>query len=248
MDRVADILLAAMKQALTGPAQQRLYKSGKLEGLFPGSGGAAGEAAARALREGLLEIARTETRGKTVIEWVRPTPAGVDFVAAQESPARALDELRAALRLGQRGIPGWLAEVRTSLGALEERLAADARQWQERLDALARRVEETLRRIEQAVPPLPADVLQAHPWSADALNYLDRRRGSGAAGDCPLPELFAALRRQHAELSVGAFHEGLKRLQERHALRLLPVTGNGALPQPEYALFDGDAVFYYAAR
>src|SRR3954452_12143973 len=49
-DRVTEVLTAALKQALADhPAEQRLYKSGKLEGLFPGRGGAGGEAAARAL-------------------------------------------------------------------------------------------------------------------------------------------------------------------------------------------------------
>ncbi len=248
MDRVTEILLTAIRQALMGPPQQRLYRSGKLEGLFPGRNGAAGEAAARALREGLLEVASTQTRGKTLIEWVRPTPAAVDFMAAQESPARALDELRAALRLSQQGMPGWLADVHATLQAVEQRLAADAQLWQQRLDGLARRVEDTLRRIEQAVPPLPQEVLHEHPWAVDALNYLDRRRDSGAAGECPLPELFAALRRQYPDLGITAFHEGLKRLHERHTLRLRPADGTGALPQPEYALLDGDAVFYYAAR
>jgi hypothetical protein len=91
-------------------------------------------------------------------------------------------------------------------------------------------------------------VLEKYPWAIDAINYLDRRRSSGAIGDCPLPELFAALRREHAELSVGAFHQGLDRLHERHVMRLRPVGASEAMPQPEYALLRGDAVLYYAAR
>src|SRR5205085_7944438 len=101
-DRVTEVLTAALKQALADhPAEHRLYKSGKLEGLFPGRSGAGGEAAARALRDGLVEAVRTEVKGKTTIEWVRLTPRGVEFVHGQESPAVALRELRDTLRTNQ---------------------------------------------------------------------------------------------------------------------------------------------------
>jgi hypothetical protein len=248
MDRITAVLVEGLKQALADPDGRRLYKSGKLDGLFAGRSGAAGEAAARALRDGLVEVFRTETRGKTAIDWVRPTPAGVEFLHQQESPARALDELRTTLRLNQQALPAWLAEIRTSLAALDQRLADDARRWDVRLEALARRVEETLRRIEQAIPPLPAGVIQNYPWAIDAVNYLDRRKGGGASGDCPLPELFAALRHCHPGLSVRVFHVGLKCLHERHALRLRAADAPAEMAQPEFALFDGDAVLYYAAR
>jgi hypothetical protein len=244
-DRVTEVLIAALKRALGDPtAEWRLCKSGKLDGLFPGRGGVGGEATARALAEGLLELVRTETKGKTVIEWARLTPRGIEFLNDCESPARALHALRDDLRLNQQAIPLWLADMRATLQALDARLATDAQKWQQRLDALARRVEDTLRRLDAAEPP--PEVTRAFPWAADALAYLDRRRGSGANGDCPLPELFNAVAREHADLSVVSFHEGLRRLRERRALRL--VAANGAeLGQPEFALLDGGVVLYFAA-
>jgi hypothetical protein len=247
MDRIRETVVAALKQALAGPAENRLFKSGKLEGLFPGRGGVAGEAAAQALRDGLLEVVRSETRGKTTIEWVRLSPAGVDFLHQSESPVRALEDLRTVLRLNQQAVPVWLEEMRAGLRALDERLAADAQGWQQRLEALTRRVDETLRRIEQMTPPLPADVARDFPWAVEAINYLDRRKGGGPCGDCPLPELFAALCRRHPDLTLGVFHDGLRCLQEGHALRLLPADGAG-MAQPEFALLDGEAVLYRAAR
>jgi len=252
--QVEQSLVEALRQALAEPSGQRLYKSGKLSGLFPSRHGVHGAAAEQALREGLLEIVRTETKGKTVIEWVRLTPHGVEFLHARESPLYALQELRSTLQLNQQAAPLWLMEMRNSLHALEERLAADARKWLERLDALARRVEETLRRLEQAAPLVPPEVAEAHPWAIDALNYLERRRlaagppANGVAGCCPLPELFAALVPQHPNLSVQLYHEGLRCLHERHLLQLQPAASLADLPQPEYALLDGAAVFYYVAR
>jgi hypothetical protein len=244
-DRVTEVLVAALKQALEDPsAERRLYKSGKLEGLFPGRSGIGGEAAARGLADGLFEVVRAETKGKTVIDWVRLTPRGVEYLNNCESPARALHGLRDILRTNQQAIPAWLADMQATLQAIDDRLATDAQKWMQRLDAIARRVEETLRRLDAAAPP--PDLAEAYPWAADALQYLDRRRGGGAGGDCPLPELFNALAREHAELSVGVFHEGLRRLRERRSVRLVPAQGTD-LTQPEFALLDRGLVLYYAA-
>jgi hypothetical protein len=49
-------------------------------------------------------------------------------------------------------------------------------------------------------------------------------------------------------LAVADFHDGLRRLHERRSLRLQAAAGPAELPQPEYALLDGGAVLYYAAR
>src|SRR5262249_23202238 len=102
-DRFTETLLDALKQALAVPGEHRLYRSGKLGGLFPGRAGVNGEAAAFALREGLLGPVRTETKGRTTIEWVRLTPRGVDYLHEHESPLRALEELRHALKTAEAG-------------------------------------------------------------------------------------------------------------------------------------------------
>jgi hypothetical protein len=248
MNRVQDIVIAALQQALAAPSEVRLYKSGKLDGLFPGRAGVNGDAAALALRDGLLETVRTETKGKAVIEWVRLTPHGVAFLHDHQSPVKALHELRETLRHNHDAIPAWLTEMRSGLKSLDERLTAEAAQWTRRLDALTRRVEDTLRRIEEATPMLPKELVEQYGWAVDAINYLERRKSSGAAGECPLPELFAALVRLHPALSVSGYHEGLRRLHDRRVVRLQAAANVAELPQPEYALFDDGKVWYYAAR
>jgi hypothetical protein len=241
--------MTALKDALLDPgSEHRLYRSGKLDGLFPSKAGPSAEAAARALRAGLLEGARTETKGKTVIEWVRLTARGVDFVHEQESPVHALHELRDLLRADHRAVPMWLDDMRAGLAAFDQRLALDAQKWLQRLDALARRVDTALKRLEDERPLLPRELVSAQPWVVDAVNYLDRRRSGGAPAECPFPELFTALARQHQDLSIGVFHDGLKRLSERRVVRLMPATDFAALPQPEFALLRDGEVLYYAAR
>jgi hypothetical protein len=248
-DKVAEALIDALKLARAEPAEQRLFKSGKLLGLFAGRSGSAGEAAERALREGLLEVVRTDAKGKAATEWVRLTPRGIDFLHSRESPTAVLQELRDALRASREGVPVWLVQVQTELSALAARVAEDTQRLLHRLDTLSTRVEEALRRADAAGPLLPNGLAESVPWAVDALAYLDRRREGGTAGHCPLPELFAALCGQRPELSVTSFHDGLRRLYDRRAVQLLPFPGPpNELPQPEYALLDGAAVLYYVTR
>ena len=245
-DKVTEALVEALRQALAAAGEQRLHKSGKLDGLFPGRAGVNGEAAARALRDGLLEVVRTETRGKASCDWVRLTPRGVEFLHEHESPLRALADLRELLRASGEAVPPWLAGLRRELRQLSDKLEEHVRGAQARLDGLARRVDEALARLEKLRPALPDDLAASVPWAPAALDYLDQRQQGGAA-ECALPELFAALRRTAADLSVTAFHDGLRRLQERRALRLLPADDASGLAQPEFALFDGTQVLYSAA-
>ncbi len=245
-DKVTETLLEALKQGLARPGEHRLYKSGKLDGLFPGRSGAGAEAAARALREGLIETARTETKGKTAIDWVRVTPKAVDFVHEHESPLRALEELREELRATRERVPAWSEEVRHTLAALGDRLADDSARMLQRVEALSARVEEALRRLALLGPHLPEGMAKAVPWAEDALAYLERRRAGGAPGPCPLPELFAVLAGRPREFTIAGYHDGLRRLQERRLVQLLPpAAAPGEMTQPEYALFDGGNVFYY---
>src|SRR5262245_21222886 len=199
MDAVPPTLLAALRQALSAGGESRLYRSGKLDGLFPSRHGPSAEAAAGSLRDGLLEIVRTETRGKTCIEWARITPRGVDFLHQHESPLAALHDLRQVLRHNQTNLPSWIAQLRQIVQNIETHLQAETQAWQQRLAALERRVDEALRRLEASGPLVPRELAEAHPWSIDALNYLDRRRSGGGGDDCPLPELFAAVARHHPE-------------------------------------------------
>jgi hypothetical protein len=247
-DKVTEALVSALKQALVEAKEQRLFKSGKLDGLFPGRSGVHTEAANQALREGLLEVVRTETRGKTTIDWVRSTPRAVQFVHEQESPLGVLKDLRGVLQTTREGVPVWLAEMRRDLQTLVSHLSEETERWTNRLNHMSRQVEEAILRLETGEAAV-AGGSEAVSWPQQALIYLDRRREGGAAGPCPLPELFAAMRQDHADLSLRGFHEGLRRLHDRHALRLLPFSGPAAdLPEPEYALPDGAAVLYFAAR
>lgn len=247
-DRVNELLLAALKHALSVPGEHRLYRAGKLDGLFPGRSGASLEAARHALFHELLHRTRVEIKGKAEIEWVEITPRGVEILHENESPLHALHELRDTLRANRDALPEWLAGMRQLLHDLEAHLQTDTVRWGERLAAMEQRVEDTLRRLEAAGPLVPPEVVERHPWTVDALNYLDRRRAGGGSAVCSLPELFTAVRGHHPALSLSAFHDGLRRLHQRRAVSLRPVDDPTEMTRPEFALLEGDSVFYLAAR
>jgi hypothetical protein len=239
------LLLEALKTALAKPGEHRLFRSGKLAGLFPTRAGAAAEAALLAVREGLLEAVRTERRGKIVTEWVLATPKAVAFVHAHDSPKSVLRELKLVLDATRAGVPAWMAEAKAEVAALSARFEERASDVLARLDDLANRVEAALRRAETSGPAVAETVGRVVPWAVEALAYLDQRTTSGAAGDCPLPELFDAVRAKHPDLTLPAFHDGLRRLHDVRAVRLSP---SEQMNEPEYAVVVGGKLMYAAGR
>jgi hypothetical protein len=114
-----------------------------------------------------------------------------------------------------------------------------------KLDDLTARVEAALRRAETHGPAVAEPIGRVVPWAVEALEYLDRRSASGANGDCPLPELFYAVRVKFPELTLPAFHDGLKRLHDVRAVRL---TAMAEMTEPEYAVVVDGEMKYAAGR
>lgn len=240
-----DLTLDALKLAIAEPGDHRLFRSGKLAGLFPTRTGASADAALAALSDGLLEAVRTEAKGKVVTEWVRVTPAGVAFVHDRDSPKAVLRELRDVLGTTRAGVPAWMDDARREIAAASERFEERAGEILRRLDGLAERVEAALRRAEAAGPDLPDPLKKVVPWGPAALAYLDSRMGT----DCPLGELFAAVRAAAADLTVPEFHDGLRRLHDVRAVRLVPGSAAAAVRgDPEFAIIVGAEVCLFARR
>jgi hypothetical protein len=248
-ERLRTIIVTALKQALAEPREQRLHKSGKLAGLFPGRSGPNAEAAALAMREGWLDVVRAETKGKVRIEWVKITPKGVEFLHANESPVAALRELQTALQTTREGVPVWLAQLDQRWEGFTQQVWEELDKLTQRLDSLSSTVEEALRRSGSIGPHVPANVATKVLWAEAALTYLDQRKESGSPEACPLPELFAAVRIQHPKLELLEFHDGMRRLHDHRVLQLMPFADSAdVLPEPEYALLDGTKVLYFAQR
>ena len=240
-----ELLLDALKVALAAPGEHRLFRAGKLSGLFPARTGPAADAALQAIRDGLLETVRTDAKGKLVTEWVRATPLAVGFVHENDSTRSILRELKDVLQLTRAGVPEWMAEAKAELVALSASFEARASAMLARLDDLAKRCEAALRRAEVTGPAIAEPVARVVPWAMEALEYLDKRSEISAPGDCPLPDLFHALRGRFPDLTLPAFHDGLKRLHDVRALRLLSTDD---MAEPEYAVVAEGRLRYAVSR
>jgi hypothetical protein len=242
--RRTEYLLGALKTALAAPGEHRLFRAGKLAGLFPARSGLPAEAALQAVRDGLLETVRTETKGKLVTEWVRATPKAVGFVHDNDSPRSILRELKDVLQATRTGVPEWMAEAKREVAALSASFEVRAAALLARLDDLAKRCEAALRRAE-TTSAVAEPVARVVPWAMEALEYLDKRGATGAQGDCPLPELFHALSIKFPDLTLTAFHSGVKRLLDVRALHLAPVE---EMTEPEYAVVVDGKLMYAVGR
>ena len=244
-ERRRELIVDAVKAALADGGEHRLFRSGKLAGLFPSRAGISSEAALLTLREGLLETVRTETRGKMVVEWVKATPKAVAYLHDHDSPKAVLRELKQVLDATRTGVPTWMDEARREVEQISSRFESRASAMLERLDGLARRVEAALRRAEAARPAVAESVGKVVPWALEALEYLDRRADSGPASDCTLPDLFHAVRVMAPDLTLPAFLDGVRRLHDVRALRLEPA---GEMPEPEYAVVVEGKLCYAVKR
>jgi hypothetical protein len=172
---------------------------------------------------------------------------GADRIAANGDVINKIGTYPLALAAARSGIPVWQDEMLQSLEKLASDITGEMARYLAKLDALTKRVDQALRRVE-VNPDLSASLQAIVPWGVDALTSLDRRTEGGAAGECPLPELFGAVRAKHATLTVRDFHDGLRRLSDNGAVRLTPWAGPGAMPQPEYALMADGRLMYHVGR
>jgi hypothetical protein len=244
VEKRTELTLDALKRGLDEPVAHRLFRSGKLPGLFPSRVGASADAALRAITDGLLETVRTEAKGKIIVEWVRVTPRGVAFVHDRDSPKAVLRELRDVIGETRAGVPEWMEEARREVASVAEKFERQGSELLKRLDKLAERVEAALRRAEVAGFRVPDPVAKSVPWAESVLDYLDRR-STTTATDCSLAELFHALRDLRPALTVPEFHVGLRRLADVRAVRL---TNGAEAADPEFALLVGAEMFTHVTR
>jgi len=232
-DKSTQLVLAALGRAAAEPAGLPLHGSKAQPGLFAAT--AAGKQAARhCLDEGYLRVLRTETRGKTTHDVCTVSDKGLAYLLGQVSPRQVLEDFLRVLEARQNQVAD---------------LVAAARQMHASLDALKASAEHVLRQVRAAPPP---GTNGAHPkpadWTEQALALLGRWHDSGASEDYPLPDLYRQLQASAADLTIGRFHDGLRRLHDEGRIYLHPWTGPlHDLPEPPYALLIGHMIAYYAS-
>lgn len=232
-DKATQLLLDGLGRAVADPAGLPLLAGKAAPGLF--AAGAAGkQVAQRCKDEGYLRVVRTDTAGRSPVEICAITEKGLAYLLGQVSPRQVLEDFIRALEARQ-----------TQAGDL---LAA-ARRMQETLEALKATAERVLHQVgKPSAPQAAASSNGSETWLGEALSFLARRHDAGAPDDCPLPELFRQTRASAPALTIGHFHDGLRRLLADDRVYLHPWTGPlYDLPEPPYALLVGHEIAYYAS-
>ncbi len=229
-DKPTQLILEALSRAVAEPAGLPLHGGKTAPGLFPATAPAK-QAAQRCKDEGWLQVVKTETRGKAVQEICTITDRGRTYLLGQVSPRHVLEDFVRALEARQ----GQVGE-----------LVAAAQQTRAAFDALKAAAEKVLVQLHA---PQASAAPGADAWTGAVLDHLTRWQKARAAEDCTLPELYQTARRSAPALTIGHFHDGLRRLHDQEQIYLHPWTGPlYAIPEPPYALLVGHEIAYYASR
>src|SRR5262245_175138 len=243
-DRSSQLVLSALTRAAAADSSGVLLFSSKNQpGLFP-STQLGKQTAQRCRDEGyLLPVAGEEANGKAkappactltekgmsyLLRQVSPRQVLEDFVRIVEERETQIDDLLAVARKMQSGLESLRGTVATVLG---------------RLDAPAGDLKELFAEFRQEkTPPSPGD-----PSTAIGMALADWALAC-TQEDCPLPELFRRLEHTCPGLTIGTFHDALRRLHASGQVWLHPWTGPlYQVPEPSFALLVGHEVAYYAS-
>ncbi len=260
-DKSTRMVLAALSRAAAAPEGAPLYSVRGGSGLFPAAP-AGRQAAQRCKDEGWLRIASTEsdvstpvpsTAGdttvlvrkklKTTTEICHLTEKGLAWLLGQTSPREVLEDFIRALEARQaEGLDlfAGLQRMQTGFDALKASAEAVLERMSRPQEAAA--TEGLLERFQRFHQGRAGDI------GTVLLARLKEWQASGASEDCPLPELFHRSQTGSPDLTIGAFHDSLRRLHDAGLVYLHPWTGPlHALPEPSFALLVGHEIAYYVS-
>jgi len=236
-DKTSELIAEALSRAASTPNGLPLH-GGRRTGLFSSSV-AAKKAAHVCKSEGYLETLSTEAWGRGTREICAITQKGLAYLLHQDSPKPWLAELVQALHSQQ---------------AQTGELLRSVQQWQASIDSFKNLVHQYFQQRDcNGSLHLMSETSNRTNNHASAksqseiresiLSQLDQWHGSG---DCPLPELFRCC---HEGVTIGQFHDELRRLQQEEQIYLHSWTGSlSEIPEPALALLAGHGIAYYASR
>jgi hypothetical protein len=184
------------------------------------------EADRLALREEILKaVSAKGGKGKMDLakEWAGLTKAVTDL-------AKRLEKVEAALQ--NQGQEGLVEKIDQAFASLQKRL--------EKPLALPSVPSVPIGTQPPKVPP------KAEDWGDEVVRMVTEQKQRNSFQRLTLPQIFDKLRAKHPDLTLGQFHDGLRRLQDARRLRLGPYTqALATLDDPRNALFlDREVKFY----
>jgi hypothetical protein len=257
--QIEPLALEALANLLEDVSPRVLHGSKSVPGVFSGATAATKAAAQICLDKGWLEVTgQLAGKGKTAKPLYRLTAAGFQAVLARGNPAEILKKLDACLdRLARdtATLPNMIqekfAEVTNQVAALHQSLQSTSNELRMALIQTETRLKppdlETLQRLfagNSYVPP--SSGISAQDWSEDVIRLAGEQKKRDPFQRLTLPQVFDHLRGKFPGLTLGQFHDGLRRLQDERRIRLGPFTqALATLDDPRNALFLDREVKYY---
>jgi hypothetical protein len=260
-DKLHTQLLDGLRQALDG-SPRRLQGTGQIRGLFS-AGKTGSPVAKRALDEGLLkQVPPTEqspsrsSRAKPPV-FVVITDKGRQLVLDSDSPITVLKALGDSLvpqgvSLAN-GVQAALAEVvslRESVEQLRHGFQAQLATYQQTAQALEAAIERARRQGATAPvpssPSLPPSEQHRVNWLDEVVHLVVEQKQRNQFERLTLPRIYEHLKKTRPDLSLGQFHDGLRRLQTQRRIRLTAYTqALATLEDAQNALYlDREVKFY----
>jgi hypothetical protein len=225
------LALQALSQALAGPEEMVLHGKKGNPCFFAGTGAAAKQAAQFCIEKGWLEgTGKFEGTRRSRKELFRITPTGIQETVAGSEPIALLEGILSNFQKFQEALD-LLKKQEALIRTLHERLRPP--DFKALLANVRNPAQATL------APSFPAE---------NVLDHLADYQRRNSYGNCPLPELFHQVA-EPAGLTIGQFHDGLRRLVQEKKIRLHPFTSAAyQLQDEQYALVAGQEIKYYAER
>jgi hypothetical protein len=267
------LALEAMASLLGSPSSKILHGSRGAPGIFAGA--SVGEKAAARLcldNHWLEPTGEFAGKGKSRKELYRITAAGLQAVLERSDSSKLLRVLTDNLKMlatATNEISPALRESLLTFGRQLDALKADiqksvaeALRPVEEVQASLQALQANIAGVLEKIKPIDLDELtrklagsrhtpeaasaDSQDWEQEVVRLVTEQRQRNPFQRLTLPQLFERVRARKAGLTLGQFHDGLRRLQDEKRIRLSPYTqALATLDDPRNALFlDREVKFY----
>ena len=240
-DRSSQLVLSALTRAATDATGLPLFASKNHPGLFPTTQ-LGKQTAQRCCDEGYLHAITANGQGARSAPVCTLTEKGMAYLLGEVSPRQVLEDFVRIVEEREGQVEELVGLARKMQGGLES-LRGTVATVLSRLEAPAGDLKALFAEFRQEkTPPLATDP------AAAITSTLEAWTKSATQEDCPLPELFRRVEPSQKGMTIGAFHDALRRLHASGQLWLHPWTGPlYQVPEPAYALLVGHEIAYYAS-
>jgi hypothetical protein len=238
------LALETLAALLGDPAPKVLHGAKSVAGIFPGATAADKAAARHCLDHGwLAPTGESAGKGKSSKPLYRITPSGLQAVIVLSDPTALLRSLADNLARLQGQVADMLRPLDALPSAVQELKAAVAQALTKikpvDVDALSKQLADA----QATAKPLGP---QAVDWGDEVVRLTAEQKQRNPYQRLTLTQVYEKLRGAHPSLTLGQFHDGLRRLQDEKRIRLGPFTqALATLDDPRNALFLDREVKYY---